>query len=85
MWCATCDTRVKVTWDCSSLMMTSDLVIDDVQVYPEEEMTQLSAAKLKSASLNSMSCIMEENSWSGNADIKNIVININCDSSTLAR
>ena len=47
-------------------------------------MTELSAVKLKSTSLNSMS-ILEENSWSGNADIKNIVININCDSSTLVR
>ena len=43
-----------------------------VKVYPELE-------AVTSALRCSKMSVMEENSWTGNTDIKNIVINIQCD------
>ena len=53
LWCANCDSKVKV--------------------YPDPVITNTNGLRTGKMS------VMEENSWTGNTDIKNIVINIQCD------
>ena len=92
LWCANCDAKVRIISyqtptnyltripnenlflvannNLSKFFLFSTIM--KVKVYPELD-------SVTSALRCSKMSVLEENSWTGNTDIKNIVINIQCD------